>query len=65
MTGRPAGTRLPPGYMIRKIYVVICDRCNEDITRPQSGEDVTTLAEARQLVRDHDRVWHQGEPVPG
>ena len=65
MPDKHAGTRLPAGYMIRKIYVVICDRYNEDITRPQSVEDVTTLAEARQLVRDHDRVWHQGEPVPG
>jgi hypothetical protein len=47
-----------PGYTIQKIYVIICDRCNEDITRPQGGEDVTTLAEAHQLIRDHQEVWH-------
>ena len=47
------------GYTIRKIYVIICARCNEDITRPQGGDDVTTRREAEQAVRDHDRVWHQ------
>lgn len=46
------------GYTITKIYVIICHKCNEDITRAQSGEDVTTRAEADQLVQEHARVWH-------
>jgi hypothetical protein len=50
--------RLPLGYHIQKIYVIICKRCNEDITRPQSGEEPTTRAEAEQLVLEHERVWH-------
>jgi hypothetical protein len=45
-------------YTIKHIYIVICDKCNEDITRPLGGEDVETRAEAEQLVRDHQREWH-------
>jgi hypothetical protein len=47
------------GYTVKKIYVIICDRCNEDITRTLSGEDVTTRDEADQAIRDHEQVWHQ------
>lgn len=51
------------GYDIRKIYVIICDRCEEDITRPIGGEEPTTRAEAEEYAREHERTWHrQGEP---
>jgi len=51
------------GYTVKKIYVIICDKCNEDITRPQCGEDIETRAEADRLVREHEQVWHgPGEP---
>lgn len=46
------------GYHIRKVYVIICDKCNEDITRAQSGDEPTTRAEAEQWVLDHERTWH-------
>ena len=46
------------GYTIKKIYLVICDKCNEDITRPQGGDDVETRAEADQLIREHQQIWH-------
>lgn len=47
----------PPGYHIKKIYIVICGKCNEDITRTLSGDDVTTKAEAEETARDHE-LWH-------
>lgn len=48
------------GYLIRKIYIVICDKCNEDITRPQGGDEPVTRADAEEYAREHDRTWHQG-----
>lgn len=47
------------GYTIKKVYVIICDWCNEDITRPLSGEEPETRAKAEQYARDHDAIWHQ------
>lgn len=44
---------------IRKVYVIICSACGEDITRAQSGEEPATRAEADWWVRDHERVWHR------
>jgi hypothetical protein len=46
------------GYEIRKVYVIICLKCQEDITRPQSGEEPSTRAEAEEYVKDHEKVWH-------
>lgn len=46
------------GYHVKRIYVIVCARCNEDITRPESGEDVTSKAEADEVIREHERVWH-------
>lgn len=46
------------GYDIRKVYIIICDKCAEDITRPQSGDEPATRAEAEEYVRDHEAVWH-------
>jgi hypothetical protein len=46
------------GYHFQKIWVIICAKCNEDITRPQSGDEPTTRAAAEQLARDHERIWH-------
>jgi hypothetical protein len=45
-------------YNLQRIYVIICDDCNEDITRPLSGEDVTTRTEADAAMADHDLAYH-------
>jgi hypothetical protein len=45
-------------YNLQRIYVIICDDCNEDITRPLSGEDVTTRTEADEAMADHDLAYH-------
>jgi hypothetical protein len=58
-------SRLPRGYFAKKVYVIICEKCNEDITRPQSGEDVSTLDEVREFVAEHERVWHGAITTPG
>jgi hypothetical protein len=47
-----------PRYTIRRIYVVICEMCNEEICRSLGGEDAETVAEAKDAVRDHNRVFH-------
>jgi hypothetical protein len=49
---------IPAGYTVKKIYVIICDKCNEDITRPLGGEDLTTLAEVHEYISEHDKVFH-------
>lgn len=46
------------GYAIQKTYVVICERCNEDITRPVSGEAPSTKAEAEDYAREHEQSFH-------
>lgn len=46
------------GYLIKKVYLIICDKCGEDITRPMSGEEPGTRAEAEEYARDHERGWH-------
>ena len=45
-------------YSIRRIYVIICQDCNEDISRPITGEDIDTRAEADEAMADHDRIFH-------
>lgn len=51
--------RTPDGYSIKRVYIVICDKCNEDITRPVGGNDVETLADAHKAISEHAQVWHQ------
>lgn len=46
------------GYTVKKIYIIICDKCNEDITRPLDGDDVETRADADEAIRDHERIFH-------
>lgn len=46
------------GYEIRKVYVIICQKCNQDITRSLSGEEPSTRAEAEEQAKDHEKVWH-------
>ena len=46
------------GYTVKKVYVIICGKCNEDITRALSGDEPQTRAEADEWIRDHERVWH-------
>jgi hypothetical protein len=55
--------RIPAGYTVRKIYVIICDKCNEDITRTLSGEDVATRDDALAEIAEHEKVFH-GMPGP-
>jgi hypothetical protein len=47
-----------PGYSIRRIYVVICETCNEEICRSLGGEEPETVADAQSAVRDHDKIFH-------
>ena len=51
-------SRRPGRYHVQKIYVIICATCNEDITRPLGGEDITTRAAADQYIYDHERAFH-------
>lgn len=53
-TARPKRDR----YSVKKVYIVICRACNEDIGRPVSGEDVTTREEAGELIDAHEEVFH-------
>ena len=46
------------GYTIKKVYLISCEQCNEDITRSQSGDEPTTRTEAEEWVREHEKVWH-------
>jgi len=57
---------LPDGYYVKRIYLIICERCNEDITRPLGGDDVTSMDEARREIARHEKEWHprDGLPVP-
>jgi len=56
--GGAAIVRSPlPGYAIKRVYLISCEKCNEDITR--TGEDVEYAAEARAAVRDHEHAFHQ------
>lgn len=45
-------------YHVKKVYVVTCRDCNEDIGRPVTGEDVTTREEAGELIEAHEEVFH-------
>jgi hypothetical protein len=55
VTARPIQRRR---YSVKKVYIVVCRSCNEDISRPVTGDDVTTLEEADELMRDHEEVFH-------
>lgn len=52
-------------YTVQKYYNVICETCNENIGRTLGDQDPETRADAEQLIRDHERVWHPDEEVPG
>lgn len=54
--------KLPPGYTIKRVYLIQCEWCNEEITRPLGGEDVESRADAEAEVREHHRAFHAGEP---
>lgn len=56
-----AKIRARKGYHIKRVYLVNCDKCNEDITRTWSGEDVEFLSAARDLIREHDSIVHPKE----
>jgi hypothetical protein len=49
---------IPAGYHVKKTYIVVCEDCNEDISRPVTGEDVESMAEARDLIDEHKKVFH-------
>lgn len=46
------------GYIVTKVYVIVCEKCNEDITRPLGGEEPHTRAEADEFIRQHQETWH-------
>jgi hypothetical protein len=48
------------GYAFKKVWIIICDQCNEDITRAQSGDEPATRAEAEEWAREHQKTWHSG-----
>jgi hypothetical protein len=50
----------PPGYTAKRIYVIICQRCNEDIIRPMGGDDVTTRAGVDAAISEHEEIFHGG-----
>jgi hypothetical protein len=54
-------TGYPAGYDVKRVFVIICDRCNEDITRPVTGEDVTTRDEALDTIAEHESACHAPE----
>lgn len=54
-------TGYPAGYDVKRIFVIVCARCNEDITRPLSGDDVTTRDEALEYIAEHEQVFHTPE----
>lgn len=45
-------------YSVKRTYVVICRDCNEDISRPITGADLYTRAEADEAVAEHDEAFH-------
>ena len=47
-----------PGYIIKRIYVVTCTICNEEVNRSMSGDEPETPEEARESILDHDKVFH-------
>lgn len=53
--------RTPPGYTVKKVYLIDCERCGEDITRAWSGDDVTTREEADQVIADHQKIHEQDD----
>lgn len=46
------------GYDIKKVYVIICDRCGMDITRSLDGGEPETRAAAEEWAREHEESWH-------
>lgn len=54
--------RRPARYEVTRVYIVVCQDCNEDIGRPVSGDDVRTRQEADELMRDHEAVFHPAQP---
>ncbi len=54
-------TGYPGGYDVRRVFVIICGRCDEDITRPVTGEDVTTRDEALDTIARHEHEFHAPE----
>lgn len=45
-------------YSIKKVYVIVCRTCDENITRSLTGEDVTILEDTERTVREHEEVFH-------
>jgi hypothetical protein len=54
-------TGYPAGYTVKRVFVIICGRCNEDITRPVTGTDVTSRDEALDTIAEHENTFHAPE----
>lgn len=48
-------------YTVKKVYLIDCKDCGEDITRSVSGDDVTTLQEADEYIQEHEEAFHGGD----
>lgn len=55
--------RLPPGYRVKKVYMVQCARCNAEISRPMTGEDIETYEEAVQAAIDDHAVHERDDQI--
>lgn len=65
------------GYLIKKVYIIVCEQCNEDITRPMTNREITdtifrkenadtnTRTAFKQAVHDHEHVCHIGDLSEG
>jgi hypothetical protein len=52
-----------PGFTVKRVYVIICERCQEDITRPQTGEDIEYAEDARDAIRAHKREHRRDDAL--
>jgi Fe2+ or Zn2+ uptake regulation protein len=50
-------------YTLYHVYVIICSECNEEITRSQCGEEPMTRQAAKEMIAEHESVWHGNHPT--
>ena len=51
------------GYIVKRVYVIICERCNEDIARTLTGADVQYAEDAHDAIRDHNRMHRRDDAL--
>jgi len=51
--------RDPRGYHIKKVFLISCDKCNENIiTRTLTGGEPETLPDVRTAIDEHEATFH-------